>query len=108
EYPFFFIKMSYIACVYFPVLKPKISIFPAFFDCCTEVAQHIPKRWLSRVVKFEIQKSGDFCRIPAVIIVHKLTKALHNFLSKPKVPAAQKKKQELPTTYGVKTTIGQI
>ncbi|XP_060546209.1 C-C motif chemokine 28 isoform X2 [Pantherophis guttatus] len=46
----------------------KIAIFPAFFDCCTEVAQHIPKRWLRRVVKFEIQKSGDLCRIPAVIL----------------------------------------
>ncbi|ETE73532.1 C-C motif chemokine 28 [Ophiophagus hannah] len=44
------------------------AIFPAFFDCCTEVAQHIPKRWLRRVVKFEIQKSGDLCRIPAVIL----------------------------------------
>uniref|UniRef100_A0A670YLS8 Chemokine interleukin-8-like domain-containing protein n=1 Tax=Pseudonaja textilis TaxID=8673 RepID=A0A670YLS8_PSETE len=43
------------------------AIFPAFFDCCTEVAQHIPKKWLSRVVKFEIQKSGDLCRIPAVM-----------------------------------------
>ncbi|XP_070592485.1 C-C motif chemokine 28 [Erythrolamprus reginae] len=44
------------------------AIFPVFFDCCTEVAQHIPKRLLRRVVKFEIQKTGDFCRIPAVIL----------------------------------------
>ncbi|KAK9408573.1 C-C motif chemokine 28 [Crotalus adamanteus] len=44
------------------------AIFPVFFDCCTEVANHIPRRWLRRVVKFEIQKSDDLCRIPAVIL----------------------------------------
>ncbi|XP_063147194.1 C-C motif chemokine 28 [Candoia aspera] len=44
------------------------AMFPIFYDCCTEVAHHIPRRWLRRVVKFEIQKSGDLCQIPAVIL----------------------------------------
>ncbi|KAJ7335015.1 hypothetical protein JRQ81_012956, partial [Phrynocephalus forsythii] len=48
--------------VIYPVSE---AVFP--FDCCTEVAHHVPRRWLRRtVVKFEIQKAGDTCAIPAV------------------------------------------
>ncbi|KAM3849003.1 transmembrane protein 267 isoform 2-T3 [Vipera latastei] len=63
-------KVQFVLIAFGIVLVHHMSgaIFPVFFDCCTEVANHIPKRWLRRVVKFEIQKSDDLCRIPAVIL----------------------------------------
>uniref|UniRef100_A0A8D2KQZ9 Uncharacterized protein n=1 Tax=Varanus komodoensis TaxID=61221 RepID=A0A8D2KQZ9_VARKO len=34
-----------------------LAMFPILYDCCTEVAHHIPRRWLRRnVLMFEIQK----------------------------------------------------
>nr|XP_020639270.1 C-C motif chemokine 28 [Pogona vitticeps] len=48
------------------------AVFPIIFNCCTEVANQIPRRWLRRtVVKFEIQKAGDLCKIPAVVLYTK-------------------------------------
>ncbi|XP_033020656.1 C-C motif chemokine 28 [Lacerta agilis] len=44
------------------------AVFPALFDCCTEVAHHIPRRWLRTVAAFDIQNGGDLCKISAVII----------------------------------------
>uniref|UniRef100_A0A803TY50 Chemokine interleukin-8-like domain-containing protein n=1 Tax=Anolis carolinensis TaxID=28377 RepID=A0A803TY50_ANOCA len=50
------------------------AIFPIIVDCCTEVAHHVPEKWLRRhVLRFDVQK-GDLCKIPAVILYTKRKK----------------------------------
>uniref|UniRef100_A0A670JNC3 Uncharacterized protein n=1 Tax=Podarcis muralis TaxID=64176 RepID=A0A670JNC3_PODMU len=34
------------------------AVFPVLFDCCTEVAHHIPRRWLRTVATFDIQNGA--------------------------------------------------
>nr|XP_060617444.1 C-C motif chemokine 28 [Anolis sagrei ordinatus] len=51
------------------------AIFPIIVDCCTEVAHHVPGKWLRRnVLRFDVQKGGDLCKIPAVILYTKRKK----------------------------------
>ncbi|XP_042303772.1 LOW QUALITY PROTEIN: C-C motif chemokine 28 [Sceloporus undulatus] len=53
------------------------AVFPIIVDCCTEVAHRVPRRWLRRsVLKFDIQKGGDLCKIPAVILYTKQQKTM--------------------------------
>ncbi|XP_015743971.1 C-C motif chemokine 28 [Python bivittatus] len=74
----------YLVLTFGVVLVHQMSeaMFPIFFDCCTEVAHHIPRRWLRRVVNFEIQKSGDLCKIPAVILHTRRKKVCASSLNK--------------------------
>ncbi|XP_048360587.1 C-C motif chemokine 28 [Sphaerodactylus townsendi] len=55
------------------ILHVSEAIFPVIVDCCTEVAHHIPRRWLGTVMKFKIQKD-EVCKIPAVILYRKRKK----------------------------------
>ncbi|XP_053151831.1 C-C motif chemokine 28 [Hemicordylus capensis] len=50
------------------------AFFPIIFDCCTEAAHHVPRRWLRTVLKFDIQKGDGLCKIPAVILHTKYKK----------------------------------
>uniref|UniRef100_A0A8C8RAU2 C-C motif chemokine n=1 Tax=Pelusios castaneus TaxID=367368 RepID=A0A8C8RAU2_9SAUR len=44
------------------------TLFPVVFNCCTEVSQHVPRRLLQKVQKFEIQKDDGVCNLQAVIL----------------------------------------
>ncbi|XP_044302823.1 C-C motif chemokine 28 [Varanus komodoensis] len=64
-------NLTILLIMFGTVIAQSISeaMFPILYDCCTEVAHHIPRRWLRRnVLMFEIQKGGDLCKIPAVIL----------------------------------------
>uniref|UniRef100_A0A8C3RK68 C-C motif chemokine n=1 Tax=Chelydra serpentina TaxID=8475 RepID=A0A8C3RK68_CHESE len=57
------------------------TLFPVSFNCCTEASQHVPRRLLRKVIKFEIQKDDGMCNIPAVILYvkhKKLCVSSHN------------------------------
>uniref|UniRef100_A0A670JQW2 Uncharacterized protein n=1 Tax=Podarcis muralis TaxID=64176 RepID=A0A670JQW2_PODMU len=41
-----------------PKLQGRETVFPVLFDCCTEVAHHIPRRWLRTVATFDIQNGA--------------------------------------------------
>lgn len=58
---------SWYVSVFFSLFLP--AIFPIIFDCCTEVAHQVPRKWLRTVEKFDIQEDGGVCKISAVMYV---------------------------------------
>nr|XP_025035481.1 C-C motif chemokine 28 [Pelodiscus sinensis] len=63
------LKLVTLFCLAFVVVQTsEATLFPVSFNCCTEIAPHVPRRLLRKVKRFEVQKDDGVCNLPAVIL----------------------------------------